>query len=176
MNTASAPRPQVFPQSLPAGTRLFEAQLEDGEAFCAFWADGQGERDTQCFRDIDGDGTFDGSYRTAKPLYGTRLHIGQLALLQPTPKIAYERIVVDDFPTDLLRFRFLRIRNGFAEIRPQFSFARARWNVEKCPLNGDKPCLLGNLSLQLRQSNGDIVVDAVTVTSSDFRLSSLPRN
>jgi hypothetical protein len=170
----SAPRPQVFPQTIASGTRLFETQLEDGTAYCAFWADNQGERDTQCFRDIDGDGTFDGSYRTAKPLYGTRLHIGQLALLQPTRKIGYERIVVEDFPTDVWSYRFIRVRRGYAEFMPQFSFSRSRWQVLKCKLEAGGICVMGNLTLKLREAGGGIIVDDVATSATEFVLAVKP--
>ncbi len=52
-------RRRSYPRSVPAGTILFQVSLDNGFAYCAPLMPDQGVRRTQCFRDLNNDGTFD---------------------------------------------------------------------------------------------------------------------
>jgi hypothetical protein len=173
---ASIARQTTFPLVVPAGTKLFEVYVDSGSAFCPFWTREQGERNNQCFRDIDGDGTFDGSYSTHYPLTGASLYLGRLAALTGMPKIPYEKQSASDAPTDVWTYRFVRFRGETAEFKPQFGTNRLGFEPVRCNLQREPSCILGGYEFQFTKQGDALVVISVTPKSNQLRLVSEPYN
>jgi hypothetical protein len=167
--TASLRRPRAFPESLPAGTPMFQVGVDNGFAYCAFWGAQQGLRETQCFRDINNDGTFDASYLTYNPLIGTTLYVGRIARLASMPPIAYEQQPVETVQEDFT-FRFLRIKGGFAEFKPQFGTKRRGFRIVGCDLSSQSGCVLGGHKFFFSQSGTALTISSVERGSGEFTL------
>jgi hypothetical protein len=164
-------RPRTFPESLPAETPMFQVKVDNGFAFCAFWGARQGVRDTQCFRDIDNNGTFDASYTTYRSIVGTSLYIGRIAGLAPMRPIAYETKVVD-LPPDNITFRFLRVKDGVAEFKPQFGANRRGFAVIRCDLREPDGCSLAGSKFVFEPLGAGLKITSVTPGTGEFLLSS----
>lgn len=169
---ASIARQRTFPLVVPAGTQLFEVYVDNGSAYCPFWTREQGERNNQCFRDIDGDGTFDGSYATFYPLTGTSLYLGRLAALSGMPKIPYEKKSANEAPSDVWAYRFVRFRGETAEFKPQFGTNRLGFEPVRCNLQAAAPCNLGGHEYQFTKQGDALVVASITPSLTKLRLSS----
>jgi hypothetical protein len=170
LKTATLRRPRAFPESLPAGNQLFQVQVDNGFAYCAFWMPTQGVRNTQCLRDINNDGTFDASYMTYSPLVGTALYIGRMAGLAPMPPIAYDIQPTATFTPEPFSFRFLRIREGVAEFKPQFGANKRGFAIVKCNLANAAPCALGANDYVFQEEAGSLTVTSVTAADRGFWL------
>jgi hypothetical protein len=170
LKTATLRRPRAFPESLPQATQLFQVQVDNGLAYCAFWVPAQGVRNTQCLRDINNDGTFDASYMTYSPLVGTALYIGRMAGLAPMPAVAYDIQPTATFMPEPFSFRFVRVREGFAEFKPQFGANKRGFALVKCNLANATPCALGTNDYVFQEAAGNLTVTSVTAVDRSFWL------
>ncbi len=103
-------RPKVV--GVPARTVLFGNQLAPGNADCAPNDLARANRDVQCFRDLDGDGTFDGSYITSDAGADSRYFSSFLKSLTGIPKVRYEAATSADLPPAAGRVVFAGVKNG----------------------------------------------------------------
>jgi hypothetical protein len=108
-------RPKVA--GVPAGTVLFGYQLSTGIAYCAPIDLAKVNRDVQCVRDLDGDGTFDGSYITNDQGADSRYFSSFLKSLTATRKARYEQASHTDLTPAAARVVFAGMKNG----APRFS-------------------------------------------------------
>jgi len=74
---------------VPAGTVLFGYQLSTGVAYCQPMDYRSGVSQVQCFRDFDGDGTFDGRYVTLLGNARTSVLATKVHGLEPMAKVRY---------------------------------------------------------------------------------------
>jgi hypothetical protein len=163
--------PRAFPSVLSTGTPLFQVQVDDGgAAFCAFWTVGQGERETQCLRDVNSDGTFDAAYTTRNVFRGESLYIGQLTNLAAIAAAPYEALAQSEVAPEPFTYRFLRIRNGAAEFKPQFGSKKKGFAVKSCPLIGSERCILGSYAFEFEAQGAGLKVVSVTPINVDVRL------
>jgi hypothetical protein len=160
--TASPRRPGAFPESLPAGTPMFQINVDNGVAYCAFWGPTQGLRETQCFRDLNNDGTFDAGYLTYDPLVGKSLFIGRIARLAGMPPVAYATQPNASVAPEPFSYRFVRVRDGIAEFKPQFGLDRRGFRITKCNLRVNEPCSLGMHDFVFQETAGGLTVTSVT--------------
>jgi hypothetical protein len=170
LKTATLRRPRAFPESLPAGTALFQVQVDNGFAYCAFWGPTQGVRQTQCFRDINNDGSFDASYITYSPLVGTSLYVGRIAGLAAMPPVAYEVQAEASGTPEPFSYRFLRVREGVAEFKPQFGADKRGFKIIKCNLRDGTPCGLGAADYVFQENAGGLTLTSVTPVDREFWL------
>jgi hypothetical protein len=163
--------PRAFPSVLSTGTPLFQVQVDDGgAAFCAFWTAAQGERETQCLRDVNTDGTFDAAYTTRKVFRGESLYIGQLTNLAAIAAAPYEALAQSEVAPEPFTYRFLRIRNDAAEFKPQFGSKKKGFAVKSCPLIGSELCILGSYAFAFEVQGAGLKVVSVTPINADVRL------
>jgi hypothetical protein len=103
-------RPKV--DGIPAGTVLFGYRLSTGFAYCAPIDLAKVNRDVQCLRDLDGDGTFDGSYITSDRGADSRYFSSFLKTLIAIPKTRYEPATSADLAPATARVVFTGVKNG----------------------------------------------------------------
>ena len=103
-------RPKV--EGVPAGTALFGYQLATGVAYCAPIDLTKVNRDVQCVRDLDGDGTFDGSYITSDRGADSRYFSSFLKSLTATKKARYEPASSADLAPAPARVVYAGMKNG----------------------------------------------------------------
>jgi hypothetical protein len=103
-------RPKV--SGVPAGTVLFGYQLSTGIAYCAPIDLAKVNKNVQCFRDLDGDNTFDGSYITSDTGADSRYFSSFLKTLIPIPKTRYEAANSADLSPAPARLVFAGMKNG----------------------------------------------------------------
>jgi hypothetical protein len=103
-------RPKVG--GVPAGTVLFGYRLSTGIAFCAPIDLAKVNRDVQCVRDLDGDGTFDGTYITNDRGADSRYFSSFLKSLTATKKARYEPASSADLAPAAARVVFTGLKNG----------------------------------------------------------------
>ncbi|MDP3740232.1 MAG: hypothetical protein Q8R02_22795 [Hyphomonadaceae bacterium] len=103
-------RPKVA--GVPAGTVMFGYQLSTGVAYCAPIDTARVNTDVQCLRDLDGDGTFDGSYITSDRGADSRYFSSFLKSLVAIPKTRYEPATSADLPPASARLVFSGMKNG----------------------------------------------------------------
>ena len=108
-------RPKVA--AVPAGTVLYGYQLSGGMAYCAPIDLTKINRDVQCVRDLDGDGTFDGSYITSDEGADSRYFSSFLKSLTATKKARYEPAAHTDLTPAAARIVYAGMKNG----APRFS-------------------------------------------------------
>lgn len=103
-------RPKV--DGIPAGTVLFGYRLSTGFAYCAPIDLAKVNRDVQCLRDLDGDGTFDASYITNDKGADSRYFSSFLKTLIAIPKTRYEAAENSELPPAAARVVFTGVKNG----------------------------------------------------------------
>ena len=103
-------RPKV--EGVPAGTVLFGYRLSTGMAYCAPIDLARVNRDVQCLRDLDGDGTFDGSYITSDRGADSRYFSSFLKSLTGIKKVRYEPASSADLAPAAARVVFAGMKNG----------------------------------------------------------------
>jgi hypothetical protein len=103
-------RPKV--DGVPAGTVLFGYRLSTGTAYCAPIDLSKVVRESQCVRDLDGDGTFDGAYITDDLGVDGRYFSSFLKSLVATKKARYEPASSADLQPAAARVVFAGVQNG----------------------------------------------------------------
>lgn len=83
---------------LPAGTLLFAYRLSGGRAYCPVIDYKVAVPKVQCFRDLDGDGTFDAGYVTSLDGPKSQVTAGFVHSLAPMRKLAYAPADARDAP------------------------------------------------------------------------------
>jgi hypothetical protein len=103
-------------RGVAAGTVLFGYQLRGGYAYCPRLDYSAARRDVQCFRDLDGDGTFDAGYVTDLRGLDSQVLAAFVHLLQPVRKLRYE--TVDPEQSFIVESRWLY--DGVRDGKPSF--------------------------------------------------------
>ena len=150
---------------MPAGTILFQVQLDNGVGYCTPLLPDQGVRRAQCFRDINKDGTFDAGYVTDYIDRGLRIYGARLQGLSPIPQTPYEVTPGDLIPSEpadvVLRSIF---RNT---IKFEYKLNGVKLSEKECQIVGDKPCrILDQTYLFEIQSGGIKIIAHDDQTSS----------
>ncbi|MCE2889562.1 MAG: hypothetical protein ACK5XZ_10610 [Hyphomonadaceae bacterium] len=148
------PRRGSYPQSVPAGTILFEVQLDNGVGYCTPVLPDQGLRRAQCFRDINKDGTFDAGYITESIDRGLRIYSARLQGLSPIPQTPYEVTPGDLIPSEPADV-VLKIISG-NKIKFDYKLNGIRLTGEECELNSEKPCKLMNQAYFFELKDGGL--------------------
>lgn len=127
-----------YPKSVPAGTILFQVSLDNGFAYCAPMMPDQGVRKSQCFRDLNDDGTFDAGYITEDIARGVHIYGGRLQGLSPIPQTPYELTPGNLVPSEETRLVVSSILGN--TIRFDYRFNGVKLTEKECPIKSDKPC------------------------------------
>ena len=90
------PRPA---DGVPAGTLMFGVHLSDSIAYCQPIAYDAAVRRVQCYRDLDGNGTFDGTYLSRQQGLDSRYLIAFVHALTAAGQIRYEQVDPAELPT-----------------------------------------------------------------------------
>ncbi len=98
--------------AVPAGARLFGYQLSSGMAYCAVLDLEHSERATQCFRDFDNDGQFDGGYVTDTSSAKSRYFSSFVHGLVGVPKLRYEATSPADVAGAEMRIVYAGMKKG----------------------------------------------------------------
>jgi hypothetical protein len=146
----------TYPKSVPAGTILFQVQLDNGVGFCVPLLPDQGVRRTQCFRDLNNDGTFDAGYITDHIDRGLRLYGGRLQGLAPIPQTPYELTpgdLIPPEPADVV------VRSVFANmVKFDYTLNGVKLTGKECLIASDQPCRLLNRTYLLEEQSGGIKI------------------
>jgi hypothetical protein len=151
-------RPKV--EGVPAGTVLFGYQLSTGLAYCAPIDLAKVNRDVQCLRDFDGDGTFDGSYITNDSGADSRYFSSFLKSLIATKKARYEPASSSDLAPAAARVVYA----GMKDSAPRFNLFIDRDKLDKpldCKLRQPGVCDVLGVRLAFGPAEGS--KDAVTL-------------
>jgi hypothetical protein len=147
-----------YPKSVPAGTILFQVQLDNGVAFCAPLLPDQGVRRTQCFRDLNNDGTFDAGYVTDYIDRGLRIYGGRLQGLAPIPQTPYDLTpgdLIASEPADVV------VRSIFGNrVKFDYKLNGVKLTEKECQIDGDKPCRLLSQTYLFEVQSGGIKIIA----------------
>ncbi len=154
-----------YPKSVPAGTILFQVQLDNGVGYCTPLLPDQGVRRAQCFRDINTDGTFDAGYVTDYINRGSRIYGARLQGLSPIPQTPYEPTPGDLIPSEPAD---VVLRSIFGNtIKFDYKLNGVKLSEKECQIDGDKPCrILGQAYLFEIQSGGIKIIAHDDQTSS----------
>lgn len=147
-----------YPRSVPAGTILFQVSLDNGFAYCAPLMPDQGVRRTQCFRDLNNDGTFDAGYITEYIYRGAQIYSGRLQGLSPIPQTPYELTPGDLVPAEQTQLVVSSILGN--TVRFGYRFNGVNLLEKECPINSDKPCRLLNQNYQFEAQAGGVRIRA----------------
>lgn len=148
------PRRGAFPQSVPAGTTLFQVSLDNGVAFCTPLQPNQGVRQTQCFRDLNNDGTFDAGYLTGPVERGVHIYGAELRGLAPIPQTPYELTEGALIPREETELVVSSILGN--TIRFDYRFNGAKLTEKECDIKSDKPCRILNQDFLFEPHQGGV--------------------
>jgi hypothetical protein len=107
--------PRIRPgniEGVPAGAVLFGYRLSTGFAYCPQIDTARLNTRVQCFRDLDGDGTFDGGYVTNDTATDTRYFSSFLHGLVSVAKRRYEPAASADLPAAPVRVVYAGLKKG----------------------------------------------------------------
>lgn len=158
------PRPGAFPKSVPAGTILFQVSLDNGVGFCTPLMPNQGVRQTQCFRDLNNDGTFDAGYVTGPVDRAVNFYGAELRGLAPIPATPYELAEGDLIPREETELVVSSILNN--TIRFDYRFNGVKLTEKECDIFSDKPCRILNQDLLFERAAGGVRIRARTEIAS----------
>ena len=157
-------RRPAYPRSVPAGTILFQVNLDNGVAFCApLWPD-QGVRRSQCFRDLNNDGVFDAGYITDYISRGKNIYGGRLQGLSPMPQTPYELTsgnLIEPEPAELVVSSILG-----NTIRFDYKLNGVKLTEKECAINSDQPCRLLNQDYRFEAHAGGVRIKAAESLSA----------
>jgi hypothetical protein len=167
------PRPGGIPAVAP-GTLLFGLKLSNGMAYCPVLPVKSGVPKSQCFRDIDGDGTFDAAYVGNSDGLKGRFLIASVYGLVPIPKRRYEAATWDpatDAPMSMSYagrdkggHRFNNIVDGQDIETPQY-----------CVGNDDDTCSIDQVTLRISELSGGVLIELVSAFDMSKRIIQFPR-
>jgi hypothetical protein len=164
---ASTSRIGTFPNILPANALLYQVGLEGIDGYCAVRSPGQGERQSQCFIDVNNDGKFDASYITNRAWHGQSLYWGQASKLASIPPLAFEPVTSGEPVGETFTYFFKRVRNQKAEFQISFGPRNNGLPVLSCALQGS-PCRLGGHVFVFEASGAGVKVISVTEASEEI--------
>jgi len=104
-------------QVVASGTLLFGIELSTGTAFCPQIEYQAAVSRSQCFRDFDDDGDFDGGYLSRSRGLDSQYITAFLHGLAPISPLKYEHIEPDESFNAQARFVFADIRRGYPRFR-----------------------------------------------------------
>lgn len=150
----------AYPQSVPAGTILFQVGLDNGVAYCAPMQPDQGVRRTQCFRDLNNDGLFDAAYVTEEVVRGRHIYGGRLQGLAPMPPTPYELAPGDLVPSEPID---VYVRSTFLNtVYFDYRLNGRLVSDDECELKEDKICRLFGVTYRLEiEPDGVRVLEVV---------------
>jgi hypothetical protein len=135
--TQKRARPVV--EGVPAGTLLFGYRLSTGYAYCPALDVSKPWKNVQCYRDLDGDGTFDGSYATGEKDADNPYFSSFLRALTGTPKYRYERVAGSLLPPAAAQFIFVDMKGGTPRFRLKVGKDKLR-NLIECKTQSVGEC------------------------------------
>jgi hypothetical protein len=147
-----------YPKSVPAGTILFQVQLDNGVGFCTPLLPDQGVRRTQCFRDLNNDGTFDAGYITDYIDRGQRIYGGRLQGLSPIPQTPYELTPGDLIPAEPADVVVRSISGN--TVKFDYKLNGVKLTEKECQIDGTKPCQLLSQTYLFEVQSGGIKIVA----------------
>jgi hypothetical protein len=149
---------------IPSGAIMYAYALRGGYAYCPLI--NPDVRRMQCYRDFDGDGSFDGSYVTFNEHIDSTLLPGGLRGLTGMPHVTYEAASPDEGPVVSGDVIFI----GFASGSPRFRIRiEQEWleGGETCQLDEGAQCVVYGLRLRVLPLGGERAriefVDAASV-------------
>jgi hypothetical protein len=172
--TVKRPRPAV--EGVPAGTLLFGYRLSTGYAYCPSLNVEKPWKDVQCYRDLDGDGTFDGGYVTGERDAKNPYFSAFLKGLTSVPKYKYESASGALFPPATASFVFVDMKQGAPRFRVHVGKDPLK-NLFECRLQSDGVCDVlgvrlafattdqGALSISLQGAAPERTFDLVNVSN-----------
>ena len=131
---------------VPSGAILFAYTLSTGNAYCPLTAPGAPR--VQCYRDFDGDGTFEGSYVTISRSIDATVLPGGLRGLTAMPRVSYEPASVEDAPVVMGQVVLV----GFSDGSPRFRVrVEDEWlqDAALCDLGDDLLCNVYGVTLRV---------------------------
>lgn len=140
---ASIKRSRPIVEGVPAGTLLFGYRLSTGYAYCPPLDIDRPTRDVQCYRDLDGDGTFDGGYVTGERDADNPYFSSFLKALMAVPKYRYEEAPATLLPPAPVRMVFAEMKNGAPRFRMYVGRDALKGHVECLPVDADTCDALG---------------------------------
>ncbi len=152
------PRPGAYPQSVPAGTTLFQVSLDNGVGFCAPLLPNQGVRQTQCFRDLNDDGTFDAGYVTGTVDRAAHIYSARLRGLSPIPQTPYELTEGTLIPSEETELVVGSISGNI--IRFDYRFNGVKLTETECEIQSDTPCRILNQEFLFEPLKGGVRIRA----------------
>jgi len=145
--TAGADRPgEHRAPGVPEGSILFAYTLRGGFAYCPLIA--PDAHRVQCYRDFDGDGTFEGSYVTISRHLDSMVFPGGLRGLTGMPRVSYVQASVEDAPVVNGQVVFVGFQRGAPRfrIRVEDEFMQ---DPARCELDGNAECTVYGVRLRV---------------------------
>ena len=156
-------------EAVPVGSLLYGVSLSGGMAWCQRINLEAAVRRVQCFRDFNGDGTFDGGYVTEHDGLRTQIVPSMLRSLTAVRQTAYEPADAAELDTVEARWVFERWHDGQPEFRMWVEGERLD-ERHACEPYRDQPdaCVIAGLLLQVSQA-GDGGMTAVLLGQAPER-------
>jgi hypothetical protein len=151
--TAGADRPgEHRAPGVPEGSILFAYTLRGGFAYCPLVA--PDAHRVQCYRDFDGDGTFEGSYVTISRHLDAMVFPGGLRGLTGMPRVSYVQANVEDAPVVNGQVVFVGFQRGAPRfrIRVEEEFMQ---DAAPCTLDDNAQCTVYGVRLRVLALGGD---------------------
>ena len=140
---ASLKRPRPNVDGVPAGTLLFGYRLSTGYAYCPPLDIDKPTRDVQCYRDLDGDGTFDGGYVTGERDADNPYFSSYLRALISVAKYRYEEAPGTLLPPASVSVVFAEMKNGAPRFRIYIGRQLMKTVLDCKPVDKDTCDVLG---------------------------------
>mgnify|MGYP007030270910 CR=1 FL=1 len=154
------PRPGGIPAVAP-GTQLFGLTLSNGMAYCPVLPVKSGVPKAQCFRDIDGDGTFDGAYVGNSDGLKGRFLIASVYGLVPIPKRRYEPAIWNPANDAMMSMSYVGSEKGVHQFRLELDGQKIP-TPQVCVGNDDDTCSLDQVTLRISETSEGVRIELVS--------------
>ncbi|MDB5471298.1 MAG: hypothetical protein JWR84_2858 [Caulobacter sp.] len=149
--------------AVPAGAVLFGYRLGSGVAYCPSVDQMRGSVTTQCFRDFNRDGKFEGGYVTDYQGEGSRYLTGFVHALGPAPNLRYERLTIAEAVPTGGHFVFVGFRGQVAQFR--FALEEAKMDIlSPCQPIAGGACTLNGLTLRIEPAGAAARISLLTAS------------
>jgi hypothetical protein len=158
------PRPGGIPAVAP-GTQLFGLTLFNGMAYCPVLPVKSGVPKAQCFRDIDGDGTFDGAYVGNSDGLKGRFLIASVYGLVPIPKRRYEAAAWDPATDAPMSMIYAGADKGVHQFRKNIDGQKIEI-LQDCVGNDDDTCTINQVTLRISAEGEGVRIELASAFDS----------
>lgn len=154
------PRPGGIAAVAP-GAQLFGLTLSNGMAYCPVLPVKSGVPKAQCFRDIDGDGTFDGAYVGNSDGLNGRFLIASVSGLVPIPKRRYEPATWNPANDAMMSMSYVGSEKGLHQFRLELDGQKIPIS-QFCVGNDDDTCSLDQVTLRISEASEGVRIELVS--------------